>query len=95
MTHGLNQHWIMGQSPERSGDQTEARHSEHWYADTLRTDRLRNGDQLFIRCHGGPCLSRLETFPPRVEVQEKGGVYVLVDDGPIEDWAHEFVGTFD
>jgi hypothetical protein len=80
---------------EPSGAPTEARHSAEWYADAPGVVRLRAGDQLFIRCHGGPCISRLETFPPRLEIHESGGVYVLVDDGPITAWAYEFVGTFE
>jgi hypothetical protein len=50
---------------------------------------------MFIRCQGGPCISRLETFPPRLEIQEKGGLYVLVDDGPLEAWTYQFVAAID
>lgn len=49
---------------------------------------------MFIRCAGGPCLSRLETFPPRLEIPERGGRYVLVDDGPVETWTYQFAPTF-
>jgi hypothetical protein len=80
---------------DRSGERSEARHSDGWYADSGHDIRVRAGDQLFIRCRGGPCRSRLETFPPRLEIPERGGVYVLVDDGPVESWAYEFVGTFE
>jgi len=84
----------MTSSADRSVDHSGARHSDGWYADVLPDARVRAGDQLFIRCLGGPCMSRLETFPPRLEIPERGGIYVLVDDGPIEAWAYEFVGTF-
>lgn len=38
-------------------------------------------------------MSRLVTFPPPVEVEVAGGVYVLVDDGPPERWRYEFVAA--
>ena len=38
-------------------------------------------------------MSRLETFPPPVEIQERGGMYVLVDQGPPRDWRYQFVPT--
>ena len=47
--------------------------------------------QLLIRCQGGPSYSRLETFPPPLEVEERGGLYVLDDDGPVHRWRYEFV----
>jgi hypothetical protein len=51
----------------------------------------RTGDPIVIRCHGGPRTSRPETFPPRFEVAVKGGLYVLLDEGPIADWKYQFV----
>jgi hypothetical protein len=44
-----------------------------------------------VPCHGGPSTSRLETYPPRLEVGERGGTYVLDDDGPPERWRYVFV----
>lgn len=52
---------------------------------------LDEGDRLFVPCEGGPASSRLETFPPRLEVNERDGVYVLVDDGPRATWFYQFV----
>jgi hypothetical protein len=52
---------------------------------------LQPGDRLFIRCEGGPCVSRLERFPPPLEIEENGGLYVLEDDGPPEEWCYLFV----
>jgi hypothetical protein len=49
------------------------------------------GERLFVRCEGGPSASRLERWPPPVEVPEADGMYVLVDDGPLEDWRYVFV----
>ncbi len=49
------------------------------------------GDQMLIRCVDGPSISRLETFPPPLEVEEPGGVYVLDDDGPAYAWRYLFV----
>ena len=73
----------------------DARHSEGWYGDALGNTALQRGDRMFIRCEGGPCMSRLETFPPRIEIPEKSGIYVLVDDGPPEAWMYQFVATVD
>jgi hypothetical protein len=39
----------------------------------------------------GPCTSRLEIFPPRLEIEEAGGLYVLIDEGPIDDWKYQFL----
>ncbi len=77
-----------------TGD-SDARHSEEWYGDALRDTPRRRGDRMFIRCEGGPCISRLETFPPRTEIRERSGLYVLVDDGPLETWIYQFVATID
>jgi hypothetical protein len=46
---------------------------------------------MLIPCDGGPSRSRLERFPPPIEVTERGGLYVLVDDGPPETWRYLFV----
>jgi hypothetical protein len=46
---------------------------------------------MFVRCQGGPSISRLETFPPRLEIDERDGMYVLVDDGPPDEWRYLFV----
>ena len=69
----------------------EARHSEDWYRRILGSDPMRAGDRLFILCDGGPCMSRLEIFPPRLEIEERGGSYVLVDEGPLDAWRYLFV----
>jgi hypothetical protein len=49
------------------------------------------GDRMFISCEGGPSVSRVERFPPPLEIEERGGMYVLVDDGPFEEWRYVFV----
>ena len=49
------------------------------------------GERMFIPCEGGPSTSRLVRFPPPVEVEEHDGVYVLIDDGPPEQWKYLFV----
>jgi hypothetical protein len=46
---------------------------------------------MLIPCDGGPSRSRLERFPPPLEVQEKTGLYVLVDDGEPSAWRYLFV----
>ena len=52
---------------------------------------VRAGDRMFVRCEGGPCLSRLEHFPPQLEIAERGGTYVLIDEGQPSDWRYLFV----
>ena len=52
----------------------------------------RDGDRMLIKCQGGgPSRSRLVYYPPPLEVPERGGMYVLVDDGPAEDWRYDWV----
>jgi len=77
------------------GPALEARHSAEWYGDGEEVRRYRPGDSVFLPCKGGRSSSRLETFPPRLEIPERGGIYVLVDDGPVESWYYQYVGTFD
>jgi hypothetical protein len=67
------------------------RHEPEWYDQSGEAAVLRPGDRLFVACEGGPSASRLETFPPRLEVPEKGGVYVLLDVGPRDAWRYLFV----
>jgi hypothetical protein len=67
------------------------RHSSSWYDQSEEELVLRDGDRFFVPCEGGPCASRLETYPPRLEISERQGVYVLIDDGPREHWAYVFV----
>jgi len=71
----------------------EGRHSLEWYEQRGTRVQLRLGDRLFISCEGGPCASRLETFPPRLEIKERGGTYVLVDDGRVDQWRYVFHGN--
>jgi hypothetical protein len=52
---------------------------------------IRPGDRILVRCEGGPCLSRLEHFPPRLEIDERGRMYVLIDEGKPEDWRYVFL----
>jgi hypothetical protein len=46
---------------------------------------------LFVPCEGGPSTSLLETYPPRLEVTERGGTYVLEDHGARGQWRYRFV----
>lgn len=46
---------------------------------------------MLIPCEGGPSISRLVRYPPPLEIEENGGMYVLVDDGPPERWRYDFV----
>ncbi len=54
---------------------------------------MEQGERMLIRCQGGPCNSRLVRYPPPLEIEERGGMYVLVDDGPVGKWTYEFVAT--
>jgi hypothetical protein len=46
---------------------------------------------MLLWCDGGTAIARAVSFPPPLEVEVGGGVYVLVDDGPLESWHYEFV----
>ena len=72
-------------------DHVRVTHSDEWYRPLIDAGQVRVGDQMLIRCEGGPSISRLEAFPPPLEVDERGGVYVLDDDGPIYAWRYLFV----
>jgi hypothetical protein len=48
---------------------------------------------MLIPCEGGPSISRLVHYPPPLEIAERGGMYVLVDDGPQHLWRYDFVAT--
>ena len=69
----------------------DARHDFGRYDQSAEPTPLAEGDPLFIPCEGGPCTSRLEYFPPRLELTERDGVYALLDEGPRADWRYLFV----
>ena len=46
---------------------------------------------MLVPCHGGPIPARRTAYPPSPELEAEGGTYVLVDDGPTEQWWYEFV----
>ena len=50
-----------------------------------------DGERMLIPCRGGPSISRLVRYPPPLEIEVRGGTYVLVDDGPPELWCYDFV----
>jgi hypothetical protein len=51
------------------------------------------GERMLIWCDGGPSMGRAVRFPPPVEIEVEGGMYVLVDDGPPEQWHYDFIPT--
>ena len=55
------------------------------------SEPVREGDPLLLPFEGGPSQARLEHFPPRVEIDERGGTYVLVDEGEPHEWRYVFV----
>jgi hypothetical protein len=67
------------------------RHSLDWYDQSGEAVELRSGDRFLVVCEGGPCTSRLEIYPPRIEIEERQRTYVLADDGPRDGWCHVFV----
>jgi hypothetical protein len=52
---------------------------------------MEEGERMLIRCEGGPSRSRLERYPPSLEVRERDGMYVLQDEGDVENWWYLFV----
>jgi hypothetical protein len=53
--------------------------------------RMEDGERMLLPCDGGPSQSRLVRWPPPLEIDERHGMYVLVDDGPPEHWRYEFI----
>ena len=72
-------------------DLTGPRHDPDWYDQSGEDVVLVAGDRLFIPCEGGPAASRLEHFPPRLEIDERDGIYVLDDSGARSSWRYLFV----
>jgi hypothetical protein len=52
---------------------------------------VEDGERLLIPCDGGPAPGRAVTYPPPLELAAAGGIYVLVDEGPAEEWRYQFV----
>lgn len=50
---------------------------------------------MLIWCEGGPSMGRAVQFPPPLEIGVEGGMYILVDDGPLEEWHDQFVSDAD
>jgi hypothetical protein len=67
------------------------RHSPDWYDQSGEAVVLEPGDRMLIPCEHGPSFTRLEVFPPRLEIPEREGMYVLRDIGPRHEWRYEFV----
>jgi len=67
------------------------RHSADFYDQREEFVTLRAGDRLLVPCEGGPSVSMLETYPPRLEITEHGGTYVLEDAGERARWRYLFV----
>jgi len=78
-----------GPEAEEPGD--GPRHSVEFYRRTLGERTTRPGEKVLIRCVDGPRRAVFEIFPPRLEIPHHGGVYVLVDDGPVHGWTYRFV----
>jgi hypothetical protein len=67
------------------------RREPDWYDQSDEPAQLAPGDLLFVACEGGPSSTRLESYPPRLEIEERTGTYVLMDEGRRDDWRYVFV----
>ncbi len=67
------------------------RRSADWYDQSRELNVLGVGDRMLIECEGGPSATRLESFPPRLELEEHDGLYVLIDQGLRHEWRYLFV----
>lgn len=53
---------------------------------------MEDGTRLLVPCvDGGPCTSRLVIYPPPLEVGDRGGLYVLDDQGAIHEWRYVWI----
>ena len=91
MSTGVVHNVVVVNRGARRGADAGPRHSPGWYDQSAEVTELREGDRLFIPCEGGPAATRLELFPPRLELDERDGTYVLDDDGPRDRWRYVFV----
>jgi len=56
-----------------------------------QTRRMDVGERMMIPCRGGPVGWRAARFPPPLDTEVGGGLYVLVDDGSPHHRMYEFV----
>jgi hypothetical protein len=65
----------------------------HWrrLLGRVRLSIVQTGERMMIRCVGGPSAWRVASYPPSGEFEVADGLYVLIDDGPPDQWAYEFV----
>jgi hypothetical protein len=55
------------------------------------TDGVDVGERMLLWCEGGPSIGHATTYPPPLEIAVEAGTYVLVDDGPIDEWHYLFI----
>ena len=48
---------------------------------------------MLLWCEGGPSTGRAIVFPAPLEIAVEDRTYVLVDDGPVEQWHDEFIAS--
>ena len=58
-----------------------------------KAEAMEPGERMLLWCDGGPSMGRAVFYPPPFEIEVDEGIYVLVDDGPIEDWHDAFVSS--
>ncbi len=46
---------------------------------------------MLLWCTGGPSMCRAVTYPPPPEIDLDEGLYVLVDDGEVDQWRYDFI----
>lgn len=74
-------------------DQPGPRHDPGWYDQSGEAQVLEPGDRVFIHCDAGPSAGRIELWPPRLEIPDRGGTYALLDVGPRSEWSYHWVPT--
>ena len=81
---------MLGHPPTRPAP--GPRHTTDWYESPGREKPgFWPGQKMLIPCDGGPSISRLDVYPPLLEVPERDGTYVLEDEGPVQQWHYRFV----
>ena len=54
---------------------------------------MKAGEEMMVWCEGGRSMIKREVFPPRLEIPDDGGMYVLNDQGDPADWRYVFIAS--
>lgn len=59
---------------------------------TITMVAMKPGERMLIPCSGGGlCISRLVDYPPPLQAEQRSDMYILVDDGPPDQWRYDWV----